>query len=325
MKKAFALLLILSLLPACLAEGNALSYRFADADEAAALLLGNWAYYDNLTQNDLNFRMQKLDATLEELEAFTAAQTMDFTDAEKAAIDEAMAGIDQTCRDRGYALPVTDGIVFAKTTMLEECGAGAYTHGTQIYLGEKLLSRAQSENPAEVRSFRETVAHELFHCLTRNHPDFREAMYGILGFTVVEKDYDFPQEIRDRIISNPDVERHNSYASFDINGEKKDCAVIFTTSQPFEKPGDSFFSGMVTGLVPVGDLSVMYTAEDAANFWDVFGRNTDYVIDPEETLADNFSYTILYGPDSARFPTPSILREIDRCLREGFAGEADAA
>lgn len=59
-------------------------------------------------------------------------------------------------------------------------------------------------------------------------------MYAILGFTVVGEDYDFPSEIRERIISNPDVERHNSYATFDIGGEKRDCVAIFITSRPFE-------------------------------------------------------------------------------------------
>ena len=65
------------------------------------------------------------------------------------------------------------------------------------------------------------MIHELFHCLTRSHPDFRAKMYAILGFTVVGEDYDFPPEIRERIISNPDVEHHNSHAAFDIGGEKR--------------------------------------------------------------------------------------------------------
>ena len=67
------------------------------------------------------------------------------------------------------------------------------------------------------------------------------------------------------IISNPDVEHHNSYAAFDINGEMKNCTVIFTT-EPFRKPGDMFFDHMVTGLVPIDDLGTLYTKEDAANF-----------------------------------------------------------
>ena len=71
---------------------------------------------------------------------------------------------------------------------------------------------------------------------------------------------------------------------------------------------------MVTGLVPVDDLSVLYTADDAANFWDVFGRNTDYVIDPEEALADNFSFTLIRNPEAA-YPNPEILEAIGALLK----------
>ena len=122
---------------------------------------------------------------------------------------------------------------------------------------------------------------------------------------------------RERIISNPDVEHHNAWAAFDIGGETKNCVVVFTTKKPFEKPGDSFFHEGVTGLVPVDDLAVMYMSDEASNFWDVFGRNTDYVIDPEETLADNFSFTIIYGVDSEEYPNPEIIEAIDALLRAG--------
>lgn len=324
MKKAFALLLILSLLPACLAEGSALSYRFADADEAAALLLGNRAYYDNLTQNDLNFRMQKLDATLAELEAFAAEQTLDYTDAEKTRIEQSLALIENNCTERGYALPPIEDIVFAKTTMADECDAYSYTHGTQIYLGETLMKYGFDDNPEDQALFDTIIAHELFHCLTRNHPDFRAAMYGILGFTVVDSDYEFAPEIRERMISNPDVEHHNSYATFDINGTPTNCVALFTTGKPFEKKGDSFFDNMLTGLVPIDDMTTMYTSGDAANFWDVFGRNTKYVVDPEETMADNFSFAVIYGLEGKKYKTPEIIQAIDALLKKGFVTDEAA-
>lgn len=324
MKKLFCILIVLLALTAVgIAESPTFTYRFADADEGAALLLSNRDYYEHLSQNDLNYRMQKLDATLEELEAYTATQVLSLSDEEKAAIDAAMARIEAICAERGYALPATDGIVFVKTTMAEECNAGAYTHGTQIYLGELLMGYALSDNPAERQYFQRIMIHELFHCLTRNHPDFRADMYGLLGFTVVDEDYPFPQAIWDVVISNPDVEHHNSYATFDIDGRSVNCTVVFTTA-PFEKPGDSFFTNKVTGLVPIDDLSTMHTSEDASNFWDVFGRNTDYVIDPEETLADNFSYTVLYGPDDEMYETPELINAIDAYLK-GLAAMQDAA
>ena len=325
MKKLILSLLLLSLLlPVCRAEPGALGYRYVEAEEAARLLLSNRDYYENLTQNDLNFRMQKLDATLQELEDFAAAQTRDFTDAEKARIDRSMAAIMETSEARGYALPPMDDIVFAKTTMAEECYAGAYTHGTQIYMGQKSLDYYLAKPETEQDGLDVLVAHELFHCLTRNHPDFRAAMYGILGFTVVESDYEFAPEIRERMIANPDVEHHNAYAAFDIDGRLTDCVVLFTTSRPFEQPGDSFFDGMVTGLVPIDDMTTMYTSDDAVNFLDVFGENTDYVIDPEETLADNFAYLMIYGLDGREYKTPEIVQAIDALLKAGFAGEEAA-
>ena len=319
MKKAFILALILFLLlPACLAEGGGFGYRFVDAKEAAGLLLSNRNYYDNLTQNDLNYRLQKLGATLAELEAFVAEQTLDFTDAEKTRIEQSLALIEKNCAERGYALPPIEDIVFAKTTMTHECYAEAYTHGTQIFIGESMLKYDFDDNPEDQAFFDTIMAHELFHCLTRNHPDFRAAMYAILGFTIVDDDYEFSPEIRDKIIANPDVEHHNSYAAFEINGKMTNCTVVFTTSKPFSKPGDSFFDEEATGLVPIDDMTTMYTADEAANFWDVFGKNTDYVIDPEETLADNFSLTLISGVDVMDYPTPEIIEAIDRRLKAGF-------
>jgi len=98
--------------------------------------------------------------------------------------------------------------------------------------------------------------------------------------------------------------------------EMRDCTVVFTTKEPFRQEGDNFFDDNgVTGLVPVDDLNTMYIADDAANFWDVFGRNTEYVIDPEETLADNFSYAVIYGTDSEKYKNPEIVRNIDALLR----------
>ncbi len=108
----------------------------------------------------------------------------------------------------------------------------------------------------------------------------------------------------------------NSYATFKIDGKDIDCVTVFTVTKPFEKPGDNFFYRQQTGLVPIDDLSVMYKAEDASNFYDIFGYNTVYVIDPEETLADNFSYTIIEGLDQEWYQTPEMIRAIDKLLIE---------
>ncbi len=55
-----------------------------------------------------------------------------------------------------------------------------------------------------------------------------------------------------------------------------------------EREGDSFFGCSTTALVPVDGSDIYYTPEQAENFDEIFGTNTDYVIDPEECMADNF-------------------------------------
>ena len=161
----------------------------------------------------------------------------------------------------------------------------------------------------------ELVAHELFHCLSRLYPEYRQAMYSLVDFTVLDQDIEVPEEIRDRIIANPDVEHHNSYATFTIGGEKKDCYLVFLTDNVFEQVGDTFFDGMYSGVVPL-DGSGVYRVDEVDDFWDVVGRNTDYVEDPEELMATNFAYAILYLDEGyGAFASPEILEGIVEHLK----------
>ncbi len=146
-----------------------------------------------------------------------------------------------------------------------------------------------------------------------------------MHYRFADADFVVSPEIREMIIANPDVEHHNAYAAFEINGKMTDCLVVFAATKNFERAGDNFFDCTITGLVPIDDLSTLYTADDAANFWDVFGRNTEYVIDPAETLADNFSYALIYGMNGSKeYNNPEIIQAIDSLLKAGFEAE-DAA
>ena len=65
--------------------------------------------------------------------------------------------------------------------------------------------------------------------------------------------------------------------------------------------------------MPVDGSSTYYTPEQAENFDEIFGTNTDYVLDPEECMADNFGYTLAYGMDGPKgdgYPNPEIIEGI---------------
>ena len=141
-------------------------------------------------------------------------------------------------------------------------------------------------------------------------------MYSLIHFTILDHEIDVPEEIRKQIIANPDVEHHDNYATFTIGGEKKDCYLVFLTDSIFEKEGDTFFNGMYSGVVPL-DGSAVYRVDEVADFWDVVGRNTEYVEDPEEAMATNFAYAITnLDTGYAEFASPEILEGIVEYLKK---------
>ena len=71
-------------------------------------------------------------------------------------------------------------------------------------------------------------------------------------------------------ISNPDVEHHNSYATFMIDGEPVDCYTAYITTKSYAEAGSGFMSNDATALVPVDGTDVYYTREQASNFDEIF-------------------------------------------------------
>ena len=148
---------------------------------------------------------------------------------------------------------------------------------------------------------------------SQNDPGFRTDMYKLVHFTVHGTDYTLPSSVMEYHISNPDVEHHDSSAVFRINGKDVECFADFITTRHFEKEGDSFFGLHSTALVPVDGSDLYYTPDQAENFYEVFGRNTEYVIDPEECMADNFSYALTYGTegkDGNGYESPEIIEGV---------------
>ena len=315
-KKAFltflSVLLFAVLLTGCGTgkKKTELKYHFADREEAQSCFLSNEDYFNGFSPADLQYKTQDKNGTLEEYKEFGAAQMEEFSDAEKEVLQKTLEEMQADLDSSGITLPDMEEFTLIKSTQEEECGSGAYTQGTQIYMGEDLVEMLGSDDEEERLFAKSVLWHEIFHCLTRNNPEFRKDMYKIIHFTVQDKEYAIPPSVFKIFISNPDVEHHNAYATFRINGKDVDCFTALIATKPFEKKGDSFFDCMDTALVPVDGSDTYYLPDDAENFWEVFGENTDYVIDQEESMADNFSYALTYGMDGMDYKNPEIIKAI---------------
>jgi len=302
-------------------------YTLASKAEGVTELMSNEQYYNSLNQNDLDWRLHKTGATLDELKAFASAQVIDFTDEQKAAIRKGISTIEERLAALKIRLPFPKDITYVCTTAKEEGGAMAYTHKTAIYLGTSFFKQtANLDDPKTYNSFLKTMTHELFHCLTRNDADFRRTMYSLIGFTVMEQDLALKGENKTMLLTNPDVEHIDNYAEFTINGEKRKCELIVLYTKTWaeaaataEDPSElTFFRYFRQVLVPIDATDTNYDIDQAPDFWDRVGRNTTYVFAPEECLADNFAFAIVNGLNGKEYQSPDLIRNIINTLQQKY-------
>lgn len=281
-----------------------ISHSYASASEGIELRMANTDYFEKMTQNNLDYRVGKKGASLDEFKALAQEQGDDFTEEEIQGIDETLHRIETRFSEIGFNYPSNLDIVFIKNKMKDEYGAIAYTHQNQIYLEGDNLDFMLSI-PGLLDG---TIAHELFHILSRNDPEFRQEMYNIFGFTIADEPA-FSPEIRDILGANPDVEAFDSYTMFDIHGVMTKGVVVTLLKNPYSDGAD-LLSNYSTGIVPYDDPNKYYTIDEVANFWDIFGENSNYVIATEEGIADNFSSAVIYGMEGRDYKNPELIQSI---------------
>lgn len=292
------------------AKTSHISHRYASAEEGRQLRLNNTNYFNALTQNDIDWKLRSTGKTLDDFKAYAASQIKDFTEEETKAIDAMVSLIELRLDALGICLQ-TDEIILIKSDTEDEGGAAGFTHKNEIYLTsffvEALVYTMKGENvyPPEYLEyvsllFPSILTHEVFHCLTRNDARFRQQMYSLIGFTVMDHEVEFGPTVRNLLLQNPDVERFDNWAEFTINGQKRRCILIPVYECSFAEaaatdPNASFFDHMQCVLVPLDAPDTMIPVEQASDFYTVLGHNTDYVIAAEECLADNFGNLVAYG------------------------------
>ena len=356
--KLFTIVLCCSaaLLSACSGRNSEVSrtpngticYRFASREEGRQLKMASESYLNAQNQNDIDWKLGSVGKSLEEYKTIAAEQILELTEEEKNALGKTMDFIEARCTELGFRLPIRQEVVFIKTQMDDEGHMGGYTLKNEIYLSEfdtERFARAYQGDPsldADYREYRvhlarELVSHELFHTLTRNDAGFRELMYSLVGSVVMDHNIQFGPTVQSMLVHNPDVENYDNYGEFTINGKKRRCVLAAVYSGTFADalatdPEAEFYLGMRPVLVPVDEPDTMIPIEEASDFYDVMGHNTEYVFATEECMAVNFSYLIAYGFNGRYdhflednkihfipYETPQLIKAIHTALLEQYA------
>lgn len=286
--------------------------HFATASEATEILTRKDDFIQRLSAFDRAARM-KTDriVSAEEFLAFVKASVSSWTDAEKGKVEAAIGQIRPALEALPLPLPKT--IALLKTTGTEE-GEAFYTRDTAIVFPEGQLTAANAP-PLE-----KTIAHELFHILSRENPAMREALYQAIGF-IPCAEVQLPASLQPRKITNPDAPRNDHSIRLRVDGkEVATVPILFSATEKYDTHrGGEFFSYMQLQFLILENGSGRLSASEVvppsgvSGFFEQVGRNTDYVIHPEEILAENFALLVL---NEQKVASPAILQRIREILNQ---------
>ena len=162
--------------------------------------------------------------------------------------------------------------------------------------------------------FFSTMIHEVFHVYSRNHPEKREKLYALIGFQKLEGNLILGEPLKSRVLLNPDGVDFRYYINLQISPDKeiKAIPIIYSNEQTYKKSKPNFFNYLkfelfeinttkthITEVVSKKDGSSTLNMKNLPDFWRQIRENTQYIIHPDEILADNFMFLVKEQKDKS--------------------------
>ena len=293
---------------------------FATVEEGKQVLTSRDDYVRRMSAFDRAARLKTSRVVPErEYLEFVGKAVMAWEDAEREKVYLALEGIEETLNN--MALPFPRKIWLIKTTGEEE-GNAAYTRANAIVFPTRLLEGG-------VDRVQRVLCHELFHVLSRANEALREKCYAAIGFVRCQE-LEFPKELVDRRLTNPDAPRNEHCLRVKIDGKERwVIPILFSREEKYDpgKGGDFFrylqFKLLVVdraeenmGVVVVreGGKAKLLDTGEVTGFLEQVGENTTYLIHPEEILADNF---VLLVKGQRDIPSPEVVEKLGQTLAGG--------
>lgn len=320
--KLGGLTLVLCLLAVCVSEvaaddaalTAASSVQFATVEQGAVLLARQDRFLNSLSRFDCQARLQTdQEVTGNDVGKFSAAQVVAWPPDEQATWREAIAAVNDKMKP--FELPFPAEIILVRTTGKEE-GNAAYCRRNVIVLP----ARKTQQRPEALQRL---LIHELFHVLSSHNPELRSQLYAIVGFTTCQP-IQLPPSLRDRKLTNPDAPQLDAYIKLTVAGAQVAAVpVLFASTEAYDvKRGGTFFDYLTFRLMAIEPLGKgwqpilrdgqpqLLDPKSLTSFHEQIGRNTGYIIHPDEILADNFVHLVNQTQDLASPEIVASMRAI---------------
>ena len=286
-----------------------MDFKFLNIVEAKRIITKRDEFIQSLSPFDKAARLKTENSISEgEFLNFISRQTLDWGSFECSNVDSILESI--LLKIEQYPLEFPKKISLIKTTGKEE-GYAAYCRENAIIIPQTLVNM-----PYQLKNL---LTHELFHIYSKNNLEKRKELYQIVGFFECPE-LKFPEELSELKITNPDAPLNNIY----FKNDKANVMPILFSNEPYSlKKGGELFAYLQFRLIRVElkqDCSEpiyknkklqLYCVEDFPLYLQKIGMNTDYVVHPEEILAENF---VLLINNSRYIRSPEILEKMESTI-----------
>ena len=257
------------------------------------------------------------DSQLNIYKTFIANDARDFSPEEQKITDKSMQNALQLCYQFFPNLALPDTILLIKAEN-QHYGPNVYfTRENSIIIPAAAISNANQQKLQDV------LIHEIFHIFSRYNPATRKALFARIGFRPIQK-LALSPFLQARQLINPDAVD----CRYIINlkqGDSTILAVPMIYSQ-FANYNDklTFFNHLIFELFEVEPIAgeenayrvispnVGINPKDTPDFFEQVGRNTNYIIHPEEIIADNFRHLVL--DQSAQLPNSELAEGLRKII-----------
>jgi hypothetical protein len=283
---------------------------FATIEAGQAALQTPDRYTQALSRFDLESRLKTNDdVTADDLMRQAAEQVVAWSDLDRAKLEAIIARVAE--RFAKFHLPLPPNILLIQTTGKEE-GDAAYCRRHAVILPRRYVGFPASQ-------LEPIFIHELFHVLSSHNEPLRNSLYAVIGFKPCPE-IALPESLADFKITNPDGPALNYYITLDVDGKQQLAVSLLYSSERFDpKQSRSFFAYMKFRLLVVqqdadrwsvveeAGKPILLDPAETPSFHQQIGRNTKYIIHPDEVLAENFVHLVMQKPD---LPSPEIINKM---------------
>ena len=290
--------------------GTAHAQQFEFASQAQARdILGRQDAYVLSTAARERSVLLKTEATVtpERFARAMAETALEWSEAERRGFAEVLPRLQRFLAPMRWKAPSTILLVKVSDRLMD---GFPHTRANAIVLPEGMLADALAR-PVLMDYL---MAHEVFHVLTRADSALREELYSAIGFRACGRT-ELPAALAEQRITNPDAPEKR-YAIRLTRGEV--MPFVHFAPEPIDV-AKGFSVHARTSWLPVdrhdGNCRARderLTTDSLEGLYEQVGRNTRYLIHPEEILADNFA--LLFRPP-AKIASPEVPARIERILR----------